>query len=912
MESGVCRSRGGAAWMEFNNQGNELEVIKQGEVIGEAWPTKVIRELPAEDHEKVVVIQLEDEGRCAKVKELLDLSAPAFSAEGRKKLEDLAERYHKAFAASDEEFGKTTVTEHVIDTGDARPIKQPARPVPVPMRPEVKKLFVVLPFGLSTSPACFNRMMQEVFGDLIGKSIFVYLDDILLATETEEEHLSLLEEILKRVIKYGLMFKPKKCEIGKQELCYLGHVISERGVELGKDKVDKVKNFPVPKTVTQVRQFIGLASYHRKFIQGFSVIASPLVALTRKDTKFCWGDSEQAAFDTLKEKLISAPILAQPDYEAAIGGSKPFIIWTDACKTGIGAVLTQEGIDGRPHPLFYVSKACSEAERNYSITQLEALAVVVAMRKLRTFIMGAKVIIRTDHQPLLGLFKGANLSSQLVRWALELQEYRNVKLEFVKGKANTVADALSRCYSSSDFGEHVEVMDSVICTVQEQHENWFEMLKTEESWAEICEKVAKEGRVLNGRNIFGRTNDCLVKIEKLGLQRKVVPMEKRKALWEEVHCGKLGGHFGAKKLKQILSDRYFWPGMGKDIGEWTQSCMKCFAHRSHRRDRPPLCSIKTEFPMQIVGMDLAEMPMSEEGYKYILVIIDHFTKFAAAWPLKTKTAEEVASRFLENWCLREQRFPYHIISDMGLEFDNKLMERVTELTGIKSVFSCGYNSQFNGLSERFIQTLKKVLAKRVNTAPEWSSAIPFALFAYNTAPHTATGETPHFVLHGYDAVIPRDIDPTAKPTVYQADIDEYKHHVLENLHACQEIVKEKLEKYRVAMEKEYNGRRLTGETQIRVTDLVYVELPTERAKNALSKLASRWEGPARVIEVGKTHTKVKFLQGNIIKEIHLSQVVKWTGKESEAQVLKGTTTRKTRNRRNVNLVNFSKVIDAEQ
>uniref|UniRef100_A0AC35GCY5 Uncharacterized protein n=1 Tax=Panagrolaimus sp. PS1159 TaxID=55785 RepID=A0AC35GCY5_9BILA len=419
-------------------------------------------------------------------------------------------------------------------------------------------------------------------------------------TETEEEHLALFEEILKRVIKYGLMFKPKKCEIGKIELCYLGHVISERGVELGKDKVDKVKNFPVPKTVTQVRQFIGLASYHRKFIQGFSVIASPLVALTRKDAQFCWSESEQAAFDTLKEKLISAPILAQPDYEAAIGGSKPFIIWTDACKTGIGAVLTQEGIDGRLHPLFYVSKACSEAERNYNITQLEALAVVVAMRKLRTFIMGAKVVIRTDHQPLLGLFKGANLSPQLVRWALELQEYRDVKLEFVKGKANTVADALSRCHSRSDFGEHVEVMDSVVCTVQEQHENWFEILKTEESWTEICEKVAKEGRALQGRNIFGFANDSLVKIEKLGLERKVVPMEKRKALWEEVHCGKLGGHFGAKKLKQIISDRYFWPGMGKDIGEWTQGCMQCFAHRSHRRDRPPLCSIKTEFPMQIV------------------------------------------------------------------------------------------------------------------------------------------------------------------------------------------------------------------------------------------------------------------------------------------------------------------------
>uniref|UniRef100_A0A914XSF5 RNA-directed DNA polymerase n=1 Tax=Panagrolaimus superbus TaxID=310955 RepID=A0A914XSF5_9BILA len=503
IESGVCRSRKGAAWMEFSNQSNELEVVEKGEVVGEAWPTRIVHDIPVEGtNESILTVEADEGQRSFNVKELLDLSAPAFSAEGKLKLTHLVEKYHQAFAASDDEFGKTTVTEHVIDTGDARPIKQPARPVPVPMIPEVKRLvesllkqraierssspwnspvvlvmkkdgsirmcvdyrrlnavtkkdayplpnqdallmslrnkkfftaldlasgyyqipmadkdkyktafsvlgelfhFLVLPFGMSTSPACFNRMMRIVFGDLIGESVFVYLDDILLATETEVEHLFLLEEILRRLIKFKLMLKPKKCEIARTELCYLGHVISDRGVELGKDKVAKVQNFPPPRSVSQVRQFIGLASYHRKFIQGFSTIASPLLALTRKDTKFCWGDTEQEAFDALKEKLVTAPILAQPDYESAIDGSKPFIIWTDASKTGVGAVLTQEDDDKRLHPLFYVSKACSEAERNYSITQLEALAVVVAMRKLRTLVMGAKVIIRTDHQPLMGL-----------------------------------------------------------------------------------------------------------------------------------------------------------------------------------------------------------------------------------------------------------------------------------------------------------------------------------------------------------------------------------------------------------------------------------------------------------------------------------------------------------------------------
>uniref|UniRef100_A0AC34G5J3 Integrase catalytic domain-containing protein n=1 Tax=Panagrolaimus sp. ES5 TaxID=591445 RepID=A0AC34G5J3_9BILA len=345
--------------------------------------------------------------------------------------------------------------------------------------------------------------------------------------------------------------------------------------------------------------------------------------------------------------------------------------------------------------------------------------------------------------------------------------------------------------------------------------------------------------------------------------------------------------------------------MGKDIEEWTKTCMQCFAHASHRRDRPLLHPIKTDLPMQIVGMDIAEMPLSGKGYKYMLVIIDHFSKYAAAFPLQSKSAEEVAKVFLEHWCLREQRIPRQVISDMGREFDNKLMSRINALTNVEGIFSLGYNSQFNGLSERFIQTLKKILAKRVNQAFEWSEVLPFALFAYNTVPHKATGETPHFLLHGYDAYTPSQIDQLNKPTRYQTDVEDYKHQVLENLYASQEIVREKLRKYRDEMALEYNNRNRTRDTDIRVRDLVFVELPTERAKNALSKLAPRWEGPARVVELGKTHVKVKFLHGESFKEIHLS-LVKWKGQESEAKPLKGETSRRTRARNvAINSINFS-------
>ncbi|XGW19137.1 hypothetical protein V3C99_003171, partial [Haemonchus contortus] len=300
--------------------------------------------------------------------------------------------------------------------------------------------FTVLPFGLCTSPAVFQRMMDMVLKELrMDDEVFVYIDDILVATETVERHYLVLEKVLGALRKANLRLKPQKCEFFQDKVAFLGHLIDKDGIKADPDKVKKIAQYPAPRKVAELRTFLGMASYYRKFIAGFSKLARSLYALTSPKTKWKWTNEETTSFEALKRAMISAPVLAQPNVAAAENGTRPFIIYTDASKEGVGAVLCQMGDDQLLHPIFFASKTPTKAEKNYHITDLEALAVVFALRKFHFFVYGLDVVIRTDHQPLTCLFKRTNISARVLRWALEIQNYK-IKIEYVAGKANAVAD----------------------------------------------------------------------------------------------------------------------------------------------------------------------------------------------------------------------------------------------------------------------------------------------------------------------------------------------------------------------------------------------------------------------------------------------------------------------------------------
>ena len=323
----------------------------------------------------------------------------------------------------------------------------------------------VMPFGLTNAPATFQRMMQEVLGELFYTRAPAYIDDVNVHSKTYEEHLKDLEEVFKRLRKAGLKLRMDKCKFCFSEIEFLGYIIGKDGIKTDEKKLEKIKNYPKPTTITELKGFLGLASFYRKFIEGFSKIAKPLLKLTegikyekvkqkegtstgpgktinrminKKDITQDWKEDQEKSFKILKERLITAPILAYPDFE------KPFRLYTDASGKALGAVLQQQGQDKKEHVIIYASKSLTKAEQNYSATELESLAVIWAVEKFRHYLLGGKgFTIITDHYALKWL-KSQEIKGRRGRWIIKLQEYEPYEIEYKEGKKHINADAMSR------------------------------------------------------------------------------------------------------------------------------------------------------------------------------------------------------------------------------------------------------------------------------------------------------------------------------------------------------------------------------------------------------------------------------------------------------------------------------------
>ena len=527
--------------------------------------------------------------------------------------------------------------------------------------------FRVMPFGLCNAPATFQRLMDLMLTGLQWSSCLVYLDDIIIMGKNFNDHLQNINLIFQRIRDAGLKLQPPKCKFFQEEVTYLGHLVSQKGISVDPTKIDKVEHWPIPQNAKEVQQFLGFANYYRRFVQGFAELAKPLHRLTERNVSFNWTHECQESFNNLRQKLISPPVLAYPNFE------KSFILDTDASNSGIGAVLSQLGDDGLEHVIAYGSRLLSKPERQYCITRCELLAVIVFTRHFRPYLLGRSFVLRTDHGSLQWLRNFKEPEGQIARWLEALQEL-DFEVVHRRGRLHSNADALSRMpckqCGRSVTEYNVEGSEELVAatTICAQEDRTIKQLQLEDPVLGPIIKCMQQNtpqpapQDLESRRLLQLWNQLLLKQDVLyctlpsatspGLCDKlVVPKVLCGEVLSELHEGSFGGHLGMEKTLGKVKERFYWPGHFSDVQKWCNTCAVCAMRKTPvPRPKAKLCNISVGSPMELVAMDiLGPLPETAAGNSYILVVGDYFTKWMEAYPIPNQEATTIASKLVNEF-----------------------------------------------------------------------------------------------------------------------------------------------------------------------------------------------------------------------------------------------------------------------
>ena len=607
--------------------------------------------------------------------------------------------------------------------------------------------FEVMPFGLMNAPSTFQRMMDQLFQGLSFAR--VYLDDVVVFSKSAEEHISHLLQVFKVIAMSGLKLKISKCSFAQSQTRLLGHIISREGVPVDLEKINVIRGEREPSTTKELRSFLGLASYYRRFIPKFAEISAPLHEATSTKRDYKWTDEMQKAFERLKFKLTSPPVLAFPDFD------QPFVVETDASSVAVGAVLTQRKEDKRVQPIQYASRTMTSAERNYSACEREALALIFALKKFRVYLLSTqRFTLITDHQALQYAFKKKDIHGRLARWMEFLAEYE-FEVKYRPGGKNSATDFLS-LLKKEDMDE-VDPVDEggLVCSVEARlseeadlEPHLIDILKYLSS-IEMTELDARRRR-LNRRNAkrFMACNNRLFRRTNSGL-RAIPPIEARKKIVRAFHDEI--GHWDLETTKRFVLDRYWWPTVHRDVNGYVRGCEGC-----QRASPIPKYKTTLRFPMTSLfdtySVDFAgPLPRTPTGEKYILVAVEHLTGWPIARATATSTAEEVL-KFVKEEIIHCFGLPRVVVSDNATCFTASVLESFMARNGITWKTVLAYAPMSNGRAERMIGTLKKAIRKvLLGSAPSavnWDAALHRVLYGYRRR-KIAVGLSPFELLTEY-------------------------------------------------------------------------------------------------------------------------------------------------------------------
>ena len=745
--------------------------------------------------------------------------------------------------------------------------------------------FRVMPFGLCNAPSTFQRLMELVLAGLHWSTCLVYLDDIIIYSRTIDEHLKHLGEVLERLRLAGLKLKPSKCYLLQKSVHYLGHIISEHGVGTDPQKTHCVKQWAIPTSVEELRQFLGLATYYRKFVKNFAQVASPLYRLTERNKTWTWDEECDAAFCTLKERLTSAPVLAFPDF------TQQFTLDADASTYGLGAVLSQT-LDGKERVVAYASRTLTKTERRYCATRREMLALVWAVRYFRPYLYGRPFTARTDHNSLRWLQSFRDTEGQLARWLEVLAEYQ-VTVEHRPGKRHSNADALSRgpckqCGQQEEPREDSVEAVTVAALNPSQGSNPQQKQSNElGSWAPVWSPEELQafqradpslGPVLQWlasdsiptafprdssqgiQTLWAQRQQLILKdgvlyrkwedVPGKGLHQHlqlVLPQEIVPTILEALHNHSTAGHLGITKTLHKVRSRFYWPGQRRDIEDWCRACEDCASRKQPPKPhRAPLQLDRPGIPMQRVAMDiLAPLPETERGNKYVLVIAEYFTKWTEAFPMPNMEAHTVANLLVYHFICRFGA-PDYLHTDQGRNFESSLMTEICKLLGVSKTRTSPYHPQSDGLVERFNRTLLNMLSVVAkDNERDWDLQLPLVMMAYRTSTQESTGATPFSLMFGREARLPIDIMFGPPPGEQPASPSQYAL-LLRRLEAAYDCVRTQLS-LQQRRQKTLYDQKAWGAPYC-VGDLVWLHCPAVTRGHS-RKFHRPWQGPYEVVKV---------------------------------------------------------------
>jgi transposase InsO family protein len=630
-------------------------------------------------------------------------------------------------------------------------------------------------------------------------------------------------------------------------------------------KIRKVIDFPRPLTLKEVQSFLGVTGYYRKFIRSYASIANPLNNLTHKDTEFHWTDEHTTSFETLKELFNRDVPLQMPDY------SKPFIIDTDASDIAVGAVLGQIDANGHERPVFFASRKLSPAEKKWPVRDKEALAILFACQSFRHHILGTHFTIRSDHHSLQWLMDAH--TGRIARWATILAEYEPFDIQYRRGESNKVADALSRVYAWSECMPDIafacaqiaipddndaDIMDETLSPIDPPNITNFidipshKMLLAAQSADDFC--IKQRVRQLDNQSNIRNDRGYIIRDGLLGLDRNgrflpILPEIFRDKFLKEVHCHPLTAHMGAKRVAARAGEIFAIPKLRTFARKICAGCDNCLRRKKPQPKAGSLSSQPPSHAWEQISMDYCgPYPTSISNKRYVLVVIDQFTKFVHLTPC-THANAQTAYRVLYEKIICNYGTPQKILTDNGSHFRNKWLAAVCTEFKIAQTFSSPYYPQGDGQVERFMRNMNDSLsALCVDNPTLWCSYIPGVQCAYNNTPHAATFIAPYELLYGSPPPPIIRLSHTIPAVPITKDAADEAAHLRSTIEQVSERVRKQIQRTWMQRALSYNIGR--SKIHIVVGDRCLIRLtPAQLNIQPSGKLRVRWSEPVKVVGV---------------------------------------------------------------